>query len=697
VEDFGTATIHGSGSTTLTTVSSGGREVVSSGGTAVATTVLSNGIQQVIDGTTSLTVVSAFGVQTISGSISGIGIAISTSILNGGFQFVNAGGTASATDVESEAVQSLLGGTAYGTTVFSGGLENIGLGGLDDSAIIRPGGSETVSSGGSAVSTTVSSGGVLQIVLGGSGSNASVEFGGTLDVFAGGTLSEASPLALQGNVIDDGTIFLLPTVSTTFQAPLSGDGTLVVGSMKVTILQPEPNFTGTVGIAGDATVELISGVDFSDVAFMSGDGVLQLDNQTSFTGVVSGFTPGDEVLLNGMFFSSSNSADLLANNVLHIAVGGITYDLQLDPLQDFTGDYFHLTADVNGGTLVSEDTTPCYCRGTLILTDRGEVAIEKLAIGDKVMTLSREAQPVKWIGRRAYDGRFVAGNRAVLPVRIAAGAIADGIPARDLWVSPEHALYVDGALVPARLLLNGTTIEQRAELETIEYFHLEFEAHEVIFAEGMAAESYVDCDNRGMFQNAADFARRYPADARPAWVYCAPRLEAGAAVLQPLRAALSARAGALGYALTADPDLVLIAAGERVRPLAVVGRTYRFELAKTPGPLWLASRSAVPAEVQPGSGDGRRLGVAVERIVLSDPDLRIELGPACGELVDGFHQAEGRHRWTDGMARLPERLLGRFAQELTVEVALADADLRYPQRAEFSRPSRASAGCADYR
>jgi microcystin-dependent protein len=325
---------------------------------------------------------------------------------------------------------------------------------------------------------------------------------------------------------------------------------------------------------------------------------------------------------------------------------------------------------------VAQLPPPCFCRGTLILTDRGEVPVEDLAIGDEVITVSGMKRPVKGIGRRAYDRRFVAGNRAVLPIRLEAGALADGVPARDLWLSPEHALYIDGVLVPAQRLGNGITIRQVESVDRIEYFHIELAMHDVILADGAPAETFVDCDNRGMFHNAGEFAARYPDDLPERWEFCAPRAEPDSPELSAIRADLLSRAAALGR-ITHDPDLHLVADGETVRAHSVAGRIWHFVLPAGACTLAVASRRAVPAEAEASSTDERALGVAVERIVLDGAGLRIETGHDCPTLCDGFHADEGSHRWTDGRGSVPGALLGCFAGGLSIEVHLAETELCY--------------------
>jgi len=152
-------------------------------------------------------------------------------------------------------------------------------------------------------------------------------------------------------------------------------------------------------------------------------------------------------------------------------------------------------------------------------------------------------------------------------------------------------------------------------------------------------------------------------------------------VLAAIRQRLFDRAEVLGHPTTDDPDLHLVADGEVVRPSSVSGDRYIFVLDKKPGEVWLASRSAIPAELELQSTDTRRLGTGIEGIVLHDDHVRLEISHAHPGLCEGFHEDEGPRRWTDGMGLLPEALFFPFAGALTIEVHRLGAKLRYPRRA----------------
>ena len=155
----------------------------------------------------------------------------------------------------------------------------------------------------------------------------------------------------------------------------------------------------------------------------------------------------------------------------------------------------------------------CFLRGTLIRTPDGEVPVESLAIGDAISTLNRGSAAIKWIGRRSFSTRFMTPSSRTAPVLIRAGAIADCVPHRDLRVSPEHALFIEGALVPAIHLVNGRTIVREVEGKVIEYFHIEFDDPDIILADGAPAETYLNHNNRRMFVNWKEYVALYGEDA----------------------------------------------------------------------------------------------------------------------------------------------------------------------------------------
>jgi hypothetical protein len=275
-----------------------------------------------------------------------------------------------------------------------------------------------------------------------------------------------------------------------------------------------------------------------EVTSDSAGGVLLTALANSYA--IGGFVPNGQLDLPEIAYDPNGSANLLPGSELQISADGNAYDIALNPSGDW--QYFHLQEDAFGNTEVTSDDTPCYCRGTLIATDHGQMEVEKLKIGDKAITASGMARPIKWIGRRSYGGRFVMGRTNILPICIKAGALEDNMPRRDLWISPHHAMYLEGVLIEAKDLINGLSIIQAERVEKVEYFHIELETHDVIIAEGAFSESFLDDDSRGMFHNAHEYRSLYPDAAALAPQYCVPRLDDGYEV-EAARQRIALRAG----------------------------------------------------------------------------------------------------------------------------------------------------------
>ena len=146
---------------------------------------------------------------------------------------------------------------------------------------------------------------------------------------------------------------------------------------------------------------------------------------------------------------------------------------------------------------VSADVAPCFLAGTRIGTARGLVAVEAIGVGEQVrVVLSDEAggdglAEVIWVGQREVDCARHPKPRQVWPVRVAAGAFGPGRPCRELFLSPDHGVFVNDVLIPIKHLINGSTIVQ-VKVERVTYHHIELAEHDVLLAEGLAAESFLD-------------------------------------------------------------------------------------------------------------------------------------------------------------------------------------------------------------
>jgi hypothetical protein len=312
----------------------------------------------------------------------------------------------------------------------------------------------------------------------------------------------------------------------------------------------------------------------------------------------------------------------------------------------------------------------CFAAGTRIRTDHGDVAVEQLQAGDKVVTLSDSelsAQPVKWVGHRRIGLAGHPRPETAAPVRIQRGAFTDDMPHTDLLISPDHAIFVDGVLICARQLVNGSTIRQELDWTAVDYYHVELDQHAILLAEGLPAESYIDTGNSGFFANSGAPLVLHP-DLTDETDY--PTREAGSCVpfvwdeasVQPVWQRLADRAAAIGQALpervtTTDADLRLLADQRTIKPVISDSDRVVFVLPRGAREVRLLSRAQSPTKARPWLEDRRRLGVRVKRIVLRSADELREVPVDHPDLTRGWWAVERdgqiMSRWTDGQAVLP--------------------------------------------
>lgn len=158
----------------------------------------------------------------------------------------------------------------------------------------------------------------------------------------------------------------------------------------------------------------------------------------------------------------------------------------------------------DGTQIYTFEDIPCFIAGTLIATPCGETPVEALEAGDLVRTADGGVKPVRWVGRKTVSTVGTNPLR-VYPIRLRAGALGENRPIRDLYVSPDHALMVEGLLIQAGALVNGVNIVRHLDMPTsFIYYHIEVEGHDLILADGAPAETFVNNITRMTFDNWRD-------------------------------------------------------------------------------------------------------------------------------------------------------------------------------------------------
>jgi len=526
----GTERVSSGGNASGTIVSSGGSEIVFYGGNATGSTVSSGGSLYLSGGLITQATISSGGfinAVTIDTSVSGL---VTNKPSTSAFMF--SGNNTIEQGAIYKSIEVVGGGQTTGTIISSGGFENVYSGGATSGTIVSNAGEQVIYWAGTASNTTVLSGGFQYVISGGAAIGTIVSSRGQETVMSGGNTTSA--------VISYGGDEWIQEGGNAESTTLSGGIQEVYGTATGTNVYS----SGIQYVYGSATATVIHD-----------GGVQEVHGTATETQIDSGGI--ERVFMNstvsGTHLMSGGAIDV--QDLLYANSGSVSYDAVTHTLtvtepdgvytQVLSGDYttesFVLSADADGSTIIT-DVAPCYCTGTSISIGSTEMPVEELAIGDHVLTLSGELRRIKWIGRRSYSGRFVAGKKDILPVCIKADALESGVPHRDLWISPHHAMYIDGALIEAKDLVNDVSIYQADRVEgELTYFHVELDSHDVIVAEGALAESFIDDNGRIIFHNAGDYHALYPDEAAGEPIYCAARIDEGE-TLEAIREKLIARA-----------------------------------------------------------------------------------------------------------------------------------------------------------
>ena len=353
----------------------------------------------------------------------------------------------------------------------------------------------------------------------------------------------------------------MDVVSGTFRdagAVIGTGGTAVIfeGTLSnLLVLSPGASFTGLVvggtlagnglELATGASTGTITGVgtqflNFGSISFDPNAHWFLGGNQAGLKGPILNFAVGDTIEVTGIAATGSVYAG-----------GTLTLSTTSGPVSLALPGAFQTNSFVVSNIASGVDVTlalACFRQGTHLLTASGPVPVEALRVGDLLVTgRERGLAPVTWLGKRRVDDQTYPDPRRAWPIRIRAEAFGPGEPGRDLWLSPDHAVYANGVLIPVHRLVNGTTVT-REPLADVTYWHVELPRHDILLAEGLTVESYLNTGDRASFEAGTAVVRAASRCAGDVWEHsaCAPLVLVGLE-LEAVRSRVRERALAMGF------------------------------------------------------------------------------------------------------------------------------------------------------
>ncbi|GBR47554.1 hypothetical protein GCM10007871_03270 [Gluconobacter roseus NBRC 3990] len=656
------------GGRTVSTNLISGSEVVSSSGQAIQTavsggtlvdsgladgTIITGGSMTVASGGFANATTETQGNITVQSGGSTVG-----TLLSGGqaFETVQAGGVENGATVIRG--HEWIAGSAFGDSATTLGKIDVLSGGYTSGSTITRHAHETISAGGTAVGTVLDQQGMDYVY--GASISATVEGGSQQFISAGGTASETT--VGSGSVQYDG------------------------GRTDHTVLQKNAFETVLSGGVADET-SVASG------AWLTVDAGGEIDETIL---AVGGHIDIDSLQYAGVAKAAINGDTLV------VTEGGTSYTIDLEG--DYSGYHADLTEDRDGSTVVTlaKGSEICFLPGTMITTPSGTTAVEVLRIGDEVTAWvdgSPVSRKITWVGSKRV--RAQGGASADLsghPVRILKDAIATNVPNKDLLVTPEHCLFIDGRFVPTRMLVNGRSVFYDRSISVYDYFHIETENHFVIMADGMLTESYLDTGNRRTFTQHGEVASL--GGRQKSWEQdAAAALTVDRATVEPMFRQIADRAIAAGLEnheaaaeLTQDADLHLVADnGTVIRQSREAAGRAIFMIPADVTAVRIVSRTARPSEtVGPFVDDRRELGILVGDVVLYDSRATRSITSHLTQAdLEGWRIADNAAcRWTagNGLLTLGERDQDSLAL-LSIEIRAAGpylADSTVETAAQFA-------------